>query len=92
MRPVYKPEEEPLTLVMNGLDDNRDWKDNNLDQYIELDSVELIKNDGSTCELTAKTITKRYGNSAAYVNNMVIILSLLVWSCRAASQYATRFS
>ena len=72
---------------MNGLVDNREWKVNNLDQNEELDSVELIKTDGSSCSINNGGLEKRFGATAFFVKDKVTQLAFLSIKCNLVVGY-----
>ena len=74
MRPLVDPAKEKLTVVVNGVDDNRDWKvETDVLPYDEDagNVIELIRGDGSSCNLPNTNQVPRFGSSAGFANNLV---------------------
>lgn len=73
LRPVSDPLEEPLTVVLNGLVDNRNFKVDDVDQYNQTAANinELIVNRTYTCQLSATGMVPRMGAAAGFAKGAV---------------------
>lgn len=67
------PKDERNTLIVNGVLDNRNWKEEQVEQYSELSAnvTELLMRDGSSCLLTNVGLVPRFASTAFFVNDMV---------------------
>ena len=54
VRPLVKPSEEAHTIILNGRTDNRNYKEDQTDQYTPLTVTELVTEAGS-CALPYPT-------------------------------------
>ena len=54
VRPLVKPSEEAHTIILNGRTDNRNYKEDQTDQYTSLTVTELVTEAGS-CALPYPT-------------------------------------
>ena len=79
VRPLIKPSDEPHTVILNGRTDNRNYKEDQTDQYKDVDVTELITELGS-CAIPYPTpseqrnnLKNRIGSSAAFVDDRIIL-------------------
>jgi hypothetical protein len=64
---------EPHTVVLNGRSDNRNYKQDETDQYNLVDIIELVTEDGS-CALPSTGLVPRVGSVAGFVDDHVITM------------------
>lgn len=70
MRPFYSPANEPWTLVINGVSDNRNFKADGVDQYSEDNAnIAEIVGETATCAISNTDLLPRMGSAAAYYVN-----------------------
>lgn len=74
IRPLVDPKEEKLTVILNGLTDDRNFKATDTPQYSETKASisELIVNSSKTCELKSLGLKPRYGSAAGFINGKII--------------------
>lgn len=76
MRPLVPPGSEPMTVLMNGAVDNRDFNQpevENTEPYSEAlaAKTELLIDDMTSCYVQSNNMIARMGSAAQYVNSKV---------------------
>ena len=78
MRPIHDPKNEPKTIVVGGVKDDRDYLTKaGVDQYSTSDALvnELIVSmENKTCTLDRADMKARFGVSGAYFNGSVSMI------------------
>lgn len=75
---MSKPSEEPHTVILNGRTDNRNYKEEQTDQYKAVDVTELVS-ENSSCALPYPTsnedfiLQERIGSVAAFVDDHLLV-------------------
>ena len=78
VRPLIKPSEEPHTVIINGRTDNRNYKEEQTDQYKLMDMTELMTEE-ETCAIPYPTadelliLKESIGPVAGFVDNMIVV-------------------
>ena len=69
MRPLIDPAKEPVTLVMNGVADDRNYKSKGVEQYNEekANFVEAIFNKTYSCKLDVADAVGKFGTAAGFI-------------------------
>ena len=69
MRPLHDPMDEPMTFLLNGVVDERNWKEMEVEHYSEENAkeAELIVNNTHTCILPNNDMEPRMSPVAAYL-------------------------
>ncbi len=72
MKPLADPMVQTMTLVMNGLTDNRNFKSEDVGQYSQdATNVAELVGAGTACKLEAAGMEPRFGSAAAFVDGKV---------------------